>query len=185
MPTIALASQNTVKIQATHNGFTAMFPNGIFDVQPVSVLSGVRAQPMSSMETLLGASNRAKAAKRARGDADYWVGIEGGLEEQNHSLAAFAWVVILAVDQAGQARSAMFFLPPTIIQLVNQGIELGEANDLVFLQSNSKQKNGAVGLLTGDVIDRTKLYEQPVMLALIPFRNPVLYPKVDANRIIF
>jgi len=58
---------------------------------------------------------------------------------------------------------------------VNSGLELGEADDLVFGQANSKQKNGAIGLLTNDVLNRTTLYEQAVIMALIPFKNPHLY----------
>jgi non-canonical (house-cleaning) NTP pyrophosphatase len=49
------------------------------------------------------------------------------------------------------------------------------ADDIVFSCSNSKQDNGAVGLLTDNVIDRAQLYEQAVILALIPFKNERLY----------
>ena len=68
-----------------------------------------------------------------------------------------------------------FYLPPQVAELVRQGVELGEADDIVFGQSNSKQASGAVGLLTGDVIDRAGLYEGAVILALIPFKNRQLY----------
>jgi len=54
-------------------------------------------------------------------------------------------------------------------------MELGEADDRVFERSNSKQTNGAIGLLTGNVIDRTTLYAPAVVFALIPFKNPELY----------
>ena len=57
---------------------------------------------------------------------------------------------------------------------MRQGIELGHADDQVFGRSNSKQQNGSVGLLTGDVVDRTAYYVQAVILALIPFKNPTL-----------
>jgi non-canonical (house-cleaning) NTP pyrophosphatase len=60
--------------------------------------------------------------------------------------------------------------------LIQQGKELGEADDIVFNQSNSKQANGSIGILTGDVIDRTALYAHAVILALVPFKNPELYP---------
>jgi non-canonical (house-cleaning) NTP pyrophosphatase len=59
--------------------------------------------------------------------------------------------------------------------LIRQGKELGEADDIVFSQNNSKQANGAIGILTGDVIDRTSLYEHAVILALAPFKNLELY----------
>ena len=45
----------------------------------------------------------------------------------------------------------------------------------IGLRSNSKQDNGAVGLLTDSVIDRAQLYEQAMILALIPFKNEILY----------
>lgn len=54
-------------------------------------------------------------------------------------------------------------------------MELGEADDLVFKQTNSKQGRGTVGTLTRDVIQRTEYYKPAVIFALIPFINPELY----------
>jgi len=68
-----------------------------------------------------------------------------------------------------------FFLPEKVAELVKKGKELGEANDIVFKKHNSKQNNGAVGLLTKDSITRDKLYEDVVVLALIPFIHKGLY----------
>jgi non-canonical (house-cleaning) NTP pyrophosphatase len=34
---------------------------------------------------------------------------------------------------------------------------------------------GAIGLLTGNVIDRAKLYEHGVIMALVAFKNPENY----------
>ncbi|KAA3648694.1 MAG: non-canonical purine NTP phosphatase [Chloroflexi bacterium] len=181
MSKIILASQNPVKLQATLNGFAAIFPDKSFDAQTVSVPSGVSDQPMSSEETLQGAVNRAQGAREWENDAEYWVGIEGGVEQRGAELEAFAWVVILSQTQKGKGRTGSFFLPPQVAELVRQGKELGEADDIVFGESNSKQKNGAVGLLTGNVIDRTQLYQQAVMLALIPFLNPTLFPIQTEN----
>ncbi len=45
----------------------------------------------------------------------------------------------------------------------------------MFGRTNSKQKEGAVGLLTCGVVDRMRLYEQSVVLALITFRNAEFY----------
>ena len=158
-----------------------MFPDQIFEAEAISVSSGVSDQPMSSQETLMGAQNRAKNAREALDNADYWVGIEGGIEEQARELAAFAWVVVLSRNRSGKARTGSFFLPPQVTALVKEGKELGEADDIVFGESNSKQKSGAVGLLTGNVVDRTSLYEQAVILALLPFLNTELYNNQDQN----
>lgn len=175
MKTIIIASQNPVKIQAALGGFQRLFPEETFTVQTVSVPSGVSRQPMTSEETRQGALNRARAARETAPAADYWVGIEGGVEAENGDLAAFAWVAVLSTERAGQSRTGAFFLPPSVAELVRQGKELGEADDIVFNRANSKQENGAIGLLTGNVIDRTALYEQAVILALVPFKNPALY----------
>ena len=58
---------------------------------------------------------------------------------------------------------------------MKEGKELGDANDIVFNRNNSKQKNGAVGILTGDATDRTKYYTEAIILSLIPFKNIELY----------
>ena len=175
MKLIVLASHNPVKTQATLNGFWRMFPGEQYTLQKVAVPSGVRTQPLSSDEALQGAHNRARAALQAIPQADFAVGIEGGVEFHDTALTAFAWVVTLSSNMEGKGRTGTFFLPPEIARLIQQGKELGEADDIVFAQSNSKQKNGAIGILTNNVIDRTALYEQAVILALVPFKNPELY----------
>jgi non-canonical (house-cleaning) NTP pyrophosphatase len=83
--------------------------------------------------------------------------------------------VIANVKLKGRARTTTFNLPPRVAELIHQGFELGDADDLVFEKSNSKQQNGAVGLLTNDAITRQSLYVPAVQLAFIPFLNPGLY----------
>ena len=182
MKSVIVASHNPVKLQAAQEGFARLFPQEEFTFETVSVPSGVSDQPFSSNETLQGAYNRASAARQRHPQADYWVGIEGGVVDSpagsltEGELAAFAWVIVLANGRVGKGSTGMFFLPAQVAELVRQGVELGEADDLVFSRTNSKQGNGAVGLLTGDVIDRASFYVPAVIFALIPFRNPVLYP---------
>jgi inosine/xanthosine triphosphatase len=175
MTHLVIASTNPVKIQAAQVGYSQVFPTELLRVQGVSVPSGVRDQPMSDDETLLGAENRAAAAHTAVPQADYWFGIEGGCAETHDALWAFAWVVVRSADGiTGRGRTAAFQLPEAVAALVRAGVELGVADDRVFGRENSKQANGAVGLLTGDVIDRQAYYVHAVVLALIPFRNPSL-----------
>ena len=175
MKRIIVGSTNPVKINSTKLAFETAFPEEEFEVEGVSVVSDVRDQPMSNDETLLGAKNRAENAK-AKNDADYWVGIEGGIEDREDELEAFAWMVIIGADGGrGKARTSSFVLPHEVSLLVRSGLELGQADDQVFNQSHSKQKNGAVGLLTNDIIDRSEYYKQAIILALVPFLKPELY----------
>jgi len=175
MPTIIIASTNPVKIQAVKNGFEQMFAEQKFEFKGVSVPSEVASQPMSNQETLQGARNRSDNASRLVAGAEYYVGIEGGVESTGSEMEAFAWVVIKKSTKYGKARTGTFYLPLKIVNLIKAGKELGEADDMVFNRKNSKQDNGAVGILTGNVIDRTVYYTQAVILALIPFKNRELY----------
>ena len=52
---------------------------------------------------------------------------------------------------------------------MNEGMELGDADDAVFNDTNSKQKGGTVGKLTHGAIDRTAYYVHALHMALIPF----------------
>jgi len=177
MPTIVVASTNPVKVRAAARGLRKMFTGQEFTIIPVAADSGVPDQPMSDAQTLSGALNRAQHARALVPEADYWVGIEGGIEAFGAELAAFAWVAVVCSlhGTTGKARSATFFLPPAVSAHLREGKELGAADDLVFGRSNSKQENGAVGLLTGNVLDREGLYEQAVILACVPFKNAALY----------
>jgi inosine/xanthosine triphosphatase len=173
--TLVVASSNPIKLRAAENGFRRMFPTITMNVLSAMVASGVRAQPLSDAETLGGALQRVENAVALVPDADYWVGIEGGIEDLGVDMIAFAWVVVRSRQLLGKGRTGTFFLPPAVAELVRAGKELGEADDLVFNRSNSKQDVGAVGLLTNNVIERVHLYEHATILALIPFMNEALY----------
>ena len=175
MPKIIISSKNPVKITAALNGFKLCFPKEDFLIEGISVSSGVSDQPMTEKETMKGALNRLINASKKVTDADYWVAIEGGIQEYGKEMVTFAWVYIKSGNLIGKGRSASFILPQKITELIKDGKELGDADDIVFGKSNSKQQNGASGILTKDVVTRTTLYIPAVVLALIPFRNKTLY----------
>lgn len=176
MKKIVVASQNPVKIRAVREGFERM---NILDEQTeiiaFSAPSGVSDQPMTDEETYLGAKNRVLHIQKAVVDADFWVGIEGGLSEKEGDMYAFAWVIVLSKNKKGESRTASFQIPPKVVALIREGIELGKADDIVFGQHNSKHHLGSVGILTHGEIDRTNLYEPAVCFALIPFVNEEIW----------
>ncbi len=175
MPHLVVASRNPVKIQAALQGFEEMFPQQTFTTEGISVPSGVNDQPMGDEETYQGAWNRVQAVKAQQPEADYWIGIEGGNIRKGKEMEVMAWIIVLSNDRMGKARTAGFYLPPKVMDLIDQGYELGHADDIVFGVNNSKQTGGSSGLLTNGVMDRLRFYVPAVVLALIPFLKPDLY----------
>jgi len=140
--------------------------------------------------------NRAKAAHEAacsevdkNEHPDFSVGLEGGLEKESDELWCMAWMAIFGSKSVssddnekktseswGFAKTASFLLPPALCDLViNERMELGDADDFVFKSVNSKHGQGTVGKLTNGQIDRTNYYVHALKLALIPWVRPELY----------
>ena len=139
-------------------------------VEGVAVLSGVSDQPWGDEETILGALARAHAARSAL-DADWGVGIEGGvIDDGGTRVRTCAWAAIVGRDgREGVGGSLSLELPPRVGALVRGGMELGHAMDAVTGQHNVKQGVGAVGILTAGLVTRQGAYETLVAYAVVPF----------------
>ncbi|MBX2866762.1 inosine/xanthosine triphosphatase [Candidatus Kaiserbacteria bacterium] len=174
MKKVAVGSENPVKLEAVEKAFSQVFPNEIWQVEGVHVSSGVSDQPMSDVECIEGATNRARGARDTQ-DADFGVGIESGLQEVNGDYFEAGWVVIL--DQKGKmgiGSSIRIMVPEKMVELVRKGHEVGEVNDMLFDLENSKQGDGHFGLMTGGAITRMHGLRDGVISALALFINPQL-----------
>lgn len=180
--TVAIASHNPAKIKAVQKAFSIAFPEHSLQFESLEVASGVPDQPWGDEQTLKGAQNRVQNAQEICTWADCWVGIEGGIEKRGQKIFAFAWVVCQSKSHRGEARSAAFELPEAIQLLLEEGQELGTANDKVFGVSNSKKNKGAIGLLTSSLIERNELYMPAVIMSLIPHLNPQYYPSLSSTK---
>jgi inosine/xanthosine triphosphatase len=176
MKTVIVGSGNPVKLETTKEAFRLVFPETEFEFITFSAPSGVADQPLGQAETMLGATNRALACKAKYPEADFFVGLEGGLEKIDQGYWVTAWMCIL--DKSGIkhfGRTGSFLLPSQISELIDQGTELGIATDIVFNDTNSKHKGGAVAALTNNIITRKDFYREALIFALIPFVKADLY----------
>ena len=89
---VIVASRNPVKIGAASEAFATVFPGASIDVSGIEVDSGVGDQPDSDAKTREGARARALKASDAEPDADFWVGLEGGVEVPDGPLMALSRV---------------------------------------------------------------------------------------------
>lgn len=170
----AVGSQNPVKVECVEESVRQFWSSA--RVSGVAAASGVSHQPTSDDEMLAGALNRARVAMRTLQGADYGVGIEGGILDTNAGMWAYAWVA--AVDRTGTigtGQTGRFLLPEGVARLIRQGLELGEADDRFFGRNNSKQNEGAIGILSDNRITRLELYRPAVTFALLRFIHPEYY----------
>src|SRR5258708_10344498 len=108
---------------------------------------------MSEEKSMRGALNRARNAKIEKPDADFWIGLEGGVEDFKSEIRAFAWVVVIDKNQKiGKGKTGTYVLQAKIAELIKEGKELGEANAIVLSLTNSKHPNVPLYILTGDVL---------------------------------
>ena len=144
------------------------------DLVGVNAASGVAGQPWGEAETRQGALNRAEAALALEPATHLSVGIEAGVaQEPGWPLWTFAWIIVL--DRSGvrgAARSATFAVPEELAAGVRGGSELGDALDAAYGLRRAKDGPGAVGVLTGGLIDRPELYRTAMLLALTPWLQP-------------
>lgn len=171
---IAIGSTNPVKCNAVRAVLSSLYPDAEFVA--VEVPSGVSPQPWGDVETRTGALNRARAALRQTG-ADLAAGLEGGVQDSEFGLMTSAWCVLVdGQGRVGVGGNSCTLLPPVIADQLRQGIELGAAMDQLVQRYNTRQHNGAIGILTRDLETRQSAYENIIRLALAPFQNPDWYP---------
>jgi len=173
---IIVASENPVKIDAARRGFARVWSDEPLDIKGVKTDSGVRDQPRTDEETKRGAYNRLRELEKQHSNIDYLIAIEGGVEDVDDTIAAFAWVVVADTSgRKGESRATSFKHPPAVARGVREGREAGPVGDELFGDDNIKQKGGILGKLTGGEITRADQYVDAVVFALIPFVNTELY----------
>lgn len=170
---VIAASSNPVKVEAVRTAFEAVFGKENCHIEGVEVDSSVAQQPIGDKETRTGARQRVLAARTVRPEADYWVGIEAGVDDN----MTFSWITIESPLQRGEARSASLELPHIILESINQGKTLAGAMEELTGISNLGHLGGSISYFTEGALTRNSVYYQAIILALAPLRNTVYQKK--------
>lgn len=172
---VAVGSLNPVKIAAVKEAFEKLFPDEKWVVKGVSVNSGVSDQPMSDKESIKGARIRAKKAINMI-NADYGVGLEGGLQKIGKYWFDCGWAVV--VNKSGEEEigsSPRILMAGKMMDLIHDGKELGEVSEILFKRKNSKQAEGHFGIMSNNLITRSTGYRDGIIFALSRFIHPKLF----------
>lgn len=171
---IVVGSNNPVKISAAKTAICEILSLEEVECVGINAPSNVSEQPMTTEETKNGAINRVQYCQQHT-QADFYVAIEGGVDQFEYGPATFAFVAIADHQHMSIGRSCNLPLPPVIYQALKSGEELGHVMDRFFNTDNVKQKQGAIGLLTNGLATRESVYRQAIILAMAPFIHPNLY----------
>jgi inosine/xanthosine triphosphatase len=176
MTKVIIGSHNPVKVEVVKDAFVRVFPEVECEFEMCKAASGVADQPFGIEETRLGAANRVAACREIFPEDDYFVGLEGGIEVIGEEFWVSGWMCVEnKAGKQGFGRTGAFLLPEQISQLIKKGEELSRACDIIFSDSNSGQKGGAVGFLTNNLVSRKDFYMDAMMFALVPFVKTDLY----------
>ena len=174
---ILVGSKNPVKINAVNEAFSLYYKS--IELIGISVNSFVSDQPINE-ETFIGSENRAKELvkinKEQKLNAEFFVGIEGGIQQIYNKWFAFGCMCIIHISgKTSFGTSANFELPKNITNQLLEGKELGRVMDEIMMQDNTKQKGGAISFFTTGKMSRKQLYIPGLISALIPFQHPDMY----------
>ena len=174
---ILIGSKNPVKIEAVKNAFEKYYKQ--VEIIGFSVNSNVPDQPFND-ETFFGAENRTFELKKINEqqnlNADYFVGIEGGISKSFNRWFAYGVVCIMNSEgKKGFGTSAHFELPEKVITEIQNGKELGLVMDEIQNEQNTKQRMGAIGYFTNGKMTRKDLYVPGIITALIPFLHKEIF----------
>lgn len=171
---VIVGSRNPVKINAAQKAISQLFPHQKVNCTGIYAPSGVAKQPMTLAETRLGAINRACYCRKNT-EADFYVAMEGGVDVLEDGPVTFAYIAILDKDDRSVSCSAHLPLPRSVYQALLDEVELGHVMDKMFNTNNIRQKEGAIGLLTKNLVTRESCYNQATLMAMAPFINKGLY----------
>ncbi len=174
---VRVGTENPVKVRAVRRAFRSA---GIAaSARGVATASSVPAQPFER-DIIKGAIHR---ARNALGNADFGVGIEAGLVWDSRIQDHFDVQYCAILDRAGRltvGHGPGFVHPPAVLEKVTGGATVGEAMAVVSEVRDIGAKFGAIGYLTRRAMDRDRLTEAAVLMALVPRIRPELYPVVPS-----
>ena len=173
---IIICTENKAKIQAIEEVLGKIWSN--VEMIGENFSSGVSAQPLSEEEGIAGAINRAQNAKLKYSDADYYIGMEGYVDTNNHGMfLAGAVVIIDKENKIGIGSSAKMLLPVFIQKKIEKGAELGPLikglmNDT---EGTIRQYDGTNGILSKGLYNRVDEFKDAAKCALARFQSPEFF----------
>ncbi|SEH12534.1 inosine/xanthosine triphosphatase [Natronorubrum sediminis] len=163
---VAVGSTNPVKVRAVEQTLERFQPA----VTAHAVDSGVAEQPRSIDETVTGAQNRARRALETAG-GDYGVGLEGGVARIDgiDGLSLIMWAAVTDGTRLEYGGGPTLSLPDDVTRRLEAGDELGPIMDDRHDADDIAKGEGAAGVLTAGLTNRSQALGEALAGAFGPF----------------
>jgi len=159
---VCIASKNETKIEAIKEVFNEFF--GHFGIKYESIAIETKKKQPLDKEILKGAIERAKFAVE---NADYGIGIEAGIKQEEGIYFVEQYVAI--ADKVGYityGKSPAFQCPEWILEEIKKGKEMKE---IIPFRNEEEMKRGAVWYFSRR-LDRKHITKEAILMALLPRR---------------
>lgn len=178
---IFVGSTNPVKVNAALIAASETWPE--VSVKGFDVISGVSEQPISDQETKQGAINRARQAfikglefiktddKNDNSNSEQTIlgmGLEGGvfIDEEDQMWTTVWGAVVDQNDKVFLGNGARFKVPQLVAQEILAGGEMGPFMAEYCQTPSLKTREGLIGVVTKNFVDRTEEYAAIAKLVL-------------------
>jgi inosine/xanthosine triphosphatase len=182
---IGIGSKNKVKIDACKKAFSklrVLFPEIIDSLQfsAIDAKTDIPDMPLSSDQTKKGALQRAFYVIEHFPSLNIGIGMEGGvhlIDSQNgYNSYLQNWVYAYDGSKGFFGGSPCIPLPDAISRSLQEGrVELADIMDQLTGLKDVRSNQGAFGILTRDIINRTDAFELAVICSMIPHLNRTYY----------
>ena len=145
---------------------------------------GAPAMPLSLGDLLAGSRQRAQqalaAVRREGRTVELAVGLEGGLDvrEEGGGRRGFlmSWAYVTDGRRGWHGCGGAIEVPAAVVdRVVQEGVELSVVIDALAGQEDTRSRQGAWGVLTRGLLDRTRSFELALLNAMAPFYNQGVY----------
>lgn len=186
---VAVGSTRPAKVQAVQKAFETVEKDLLGEKASVrliafSVPSDVPDMPTSLEELMLGAKNRARNLQELGIEADYYVGLEGGFFQQragrDEPVQTFlqGWAFVTNGKTGSFGASYCSPVPEALVQAVySEHLELGKIIDEFSQAKNVRDNQGAFGVFTRNLLNRTDSFRTALLAALAFFYNSAIYTR--------
>lgn len=165
MKKIVLTSINPVKLSAVQKVTSMLYADQHFEYITLS-LEKDGPEPIGRANILKQIQEALDSAKKEIVDAEYYVCVEGGMEEFDTQMHETAYVVVENKNAGkGVSSCASFRVPTWIAEEVKKGRGFADAVDVFFKTQGTKQGGGFVKILTDGVINKEEHCMQALTIA--------------------